>query len=303
MLISDITKAIGNTPLVQVNKICHHDDHLFAKVESFNPLSSAKDRVALSMIEEAEKRGDLKKGSIIVEPTSGNTGIGLAFVSAVKGYHCMLVMPDSMSIERRKLAAALGAEVVLTPGSKGMSGAIEKALSLAKEDKRYFVAGQFENPDNPLAHYRTTGPEIWKDMEGDIDFFVATVGTGGTISGTAKFLKEKNPAIRIVAVEPQTSAVLEGKAAGKHGIQGIGAGFIPRNYESSLVDSIIAVRDEDAMEMARRSAKEEGILVGISSGAALCAALQVCDENKGKRVVVLLPDSGERYLSTPGFYQ
>ena len=303
MLISDITKAIGNTPLVQVNKICHHDDHLFAKVESFNPLSSAKDRVALSMIEEAEKRGDLKKGSIIVEPTSGNTGIGLAFVSAVKGYHCMLVMPDSMSIERRKLAAALGAEVVLTPGSKGMSGAIEKALSLAKEDKRYFVAGQFENPDNSLAHYRTTGPEIWKDMEGDIDFFVATVGTGGTISGTAKFLKEKNPAIRIVAVEPQTSAVLEGKAAGKHGIQGIGAGFIPRNYESSLVDSIIAVRDEDAMEMARRSAKEEGILVGISSGAALCAALQVCDENKGKRVVVLLPDSGERYLSTPGFYQ
>jgi cysteine synthase A len=286
-----------------MNKICHHDDHLYAKVESFNPLSSAKDRVALSMIEEAEKRGDLKKGSIIVEPTSGNTGIGLAFVSAVKGYHCILVMPDSMSIERRKLASALGAEVVLTPGNKGMSGAIAKALSFAQEDERYFVAGQFENKDNPLAHYRTTGPEIWKDMEGDIDFFVATVGTGGTISGTAKFLKEQNPAIRIVAVEPQTSAVLEGKVAGKHGIQGIGAGFIPQNYESSLVDSIIAVSDEDAMEMARRSAKEEGILVGISSGAALCAAIQVCEENKGKRVVVLLPDSGERYLSTPGFYQ
>jgi len=303
MLISDITKAIGNTPLVKMNKICHQDDNLFAKVESFNPLSSAKDRVALSMIEEAEKRGDLKKGSIIVEPTSGNTGIGLAFVSAVKGYHCMLVMPDSMSIERRKLASALGAEVVLTPGNKGMSGAIEKALALAQEDARYFVAGQFENKDNPLAHYKTTGPEIWKDMEGDIDFFVATVGTGGTISGTAQFLKEKNPAVRIVAVEPQTSAVLEGKAAGKHGIQGIGAGFIPQNYESSLVDSVIAVSDEDAMEMARRSAKEEGLLVGISSGAALCAALQVCRENKGKRVVVLFPDSGERYLSTPGFYQ
>lgn len=303
MLISDITKAIGNTPLVKMNKICHQDDNLFAKVESFNPLSSAKDRVALSMIEEAEKKGDLKKGSIIVEPTSGNTGIGLAFVSAVKGYHCMLVMPDSMSIERRKLASALGAEVVLTPGNKGMSGAIEKALALAQEDARYFVAGQFENKDNPLAHYKTTGPEIWKDMEGDIDFFVATVGTGGTISGTAQFLKEKNPAVRIVAVEPQTSAVLEGKAAGKHGIQGIGAGFIPQNYESSLVDSVIAVSDEDAMEMARRSAKEEGLLVGISSGAALCAALQVCRENKGKRVVVLFPDSGERYLSTPGFYQ
>ena len=299
MVVNSVTELIGNTPILKLNK--YTDKKIYAKLEYLNPAGSAKDRVALSMIEEAEKTGLLKPGATIIEPTSGNTGIGLAFVAVAKGYKAILTLPDTMSIERRKLLAAYGAEIVLTEGAKGMSGAIEKANELAKEIPNAFVAGQFDNPANPLAHKTTTGPEIYRQMDGKVDIFVAAVGTGGTITGTGEYLKEKNPDIQIVAVEPKGSPVLSGGTAGKHGIQGIGAGFVPSILNTDIYDEVITVTDEEAYEEGRRFAKTEGILLGISSGAALKAASIIADrtENKDKNIVVLLPDSGDRYLSTP----
>ena len=269
-------------------------------MESFNPLSSVKDRVALNMVESAEKEGKLRKGSVIIEPTSGNTGVGLAYVAAVKGYRVILTMPETMSVERRKLLAALGAELVLTDGKAGMKGAIEKANEIAAQTPGSFIPQQFENPANPEAHIQTTGPEIWKDTEGKVDIFVSAAGTGGTVTGVGTFLKSKNPNVQIVAVEPDTSAVLSGKPAGPHKIQGIGAGFVPKIYNPEVVDEIYLTNDVKAGNIARRAAKEEGLLVGISSGAALEAALAIAKrpENKGKTIVALLPDTGERYLST-----
>ena len=299
MVVNSVTELIGNTPILKLNK--YTDKNIYAKLEYLNPAGSAKDRVALSMIEEAEKTGLLKPGATIIEPTSGNTGIGLAFVAVAKGYKAILTLPDTMSIERRKLLAAYGAEIVLTEGVKGMSGAIEKANELAKEIPNAFVAGQFDNLANPLAHKTTTGPEIYRQMDGKVDIFVAAVGTGGTITGTGEYLKEKNPDIQIVAVEPKGSPVLSGGTAGKHGIQGIGAGFVPSILNTDIYDEIITITDEEAYEEGRRFAKTEGILLGISSGAALKAASIIADrtENKDKNIVVLLPDSGDRYLSTP----
>lgn len=299
MVVNSVTELIGNTPILKLNK--YTDKNIYAKLEYLNPAGSAKDRVALSMIEEAEKKGLLKPGATIIEPTSGNTGIGLAFVAVAKGYKAILTLPDTMSIERRKLLAAYGAEIVLTEGVKGMSGAIEKANELAKEIPNAFVAGQFDNPANPLAHKTTTGPEIYRQMDGKVDIFVAAVGTGGTITGTGEYLKEKNPDIQIVAVEPKGSPVLSGGTVGKHGIQGIGAGFVPSILNTDIYDEVITVTDEEAYEEGRRFAKTEGILLGISSGAALKAASIIADrtENKDKNIVVLLPDSGDRYLSTP----
>lgn len=299
MVVNSVTELIGNTPILKLNK--YTDKNIYAKLEYLNPAGSAKDRVALSMIEEAEKKGLLKPGATIIEPTSGNTGIGLAFVAVAKGYKAILTLPDTMSIERRKLLAAYGAEIVLTEGVKGMSGAIEKANELAKEIPNAFVAGQFDNPANPLAHKTTTGPEIYRQMDGKVDIFVAAVGTGGTITGTGEYLKEKNPDIQIVAVEPKGSPVLSGGTAGKHGIQGIGAGFVPSILNTDIYDEVITITDEEAYEEGRRFAKTEGILLGISSGAALKAASIIADrtENKDKNIVVLLPDSGDRYLSTP----
>ncbi len=297
---------IGSTPILRLNNIMR--DHgtgaeILAKLEYFNPGGSVKDRVARQMIDDAEAEGRLKPGGTIIEPTSGNTGIGLAAVCASRGYKLILTMPDTMSIERRKLVAAYGASVVLTPGAEGMSGAIAKAEALAKEIEGAIVAGQFINPSNPKAHVNTTGPEIWRDTDGKLDAFVAGAGTGGTITGTGMYLKEKNPEIQLVAVEPETSAVLSGRPAGPHGLQGIGAGFIPEVLKTELLDRIICVTDEQALEMARELAKKEGILCGISAGAALYAAVSVaCEpEWKGKRIVVLLPDTGERYLSTALF--
>ena len=297
---------IGNTPILRLNNIMR--DHgtgaeILAKLEYFNPGGSVKDRVARQMIDDAEAEGRLKPGGTIIEPTSGNTGIGLAAVCASRGYKLILTMPDTMSIERRKLVAAYGASVVLTPGAEGMSGAIAKAEALAKEIEGAIVAGQFINPSNPKAHVNTTGPEIWRDTDGKLDAFVAGAGTGGTITGTGMYLKEKNPEIQLVAVEPETSAVLSGRPAGPHGLQGIGAGFIPEVLKTELLDRIICITDEQALEMARELAKKEGILCGISAGAALYAAVSVaCEpEWKGKRIVVLLPDTGERYLSTALF--
>lgn len=299
MVVNSVTELIGNTPILKLNK--YTDKNIYAKLEYLNPAGSAKDRVALSMIEEAEKKGLLKPGATIIEPTSGNTGIGLAFVAVAKGYKAILTLPDTMSIERRKLLAAYGAEIVLTEGVKGMSGAIEKANELAKKIPNAFVAGQFDNPANPLAHKSTTGPEIYRQMDGKVDIFVAAVGTGGTITGTGEYLKEKNPDIQIVAVEPKGSPVLSGGTAGKHGIQGIGAGFVPSILNTDIYDEVITITDEEAYEEGRRFAKTEGILLGISSGAALKAASIIADrtENKDKNIVVLLPDSGDRYLSTP----
>lgn len=298
--VNSIIELIGNTPLVRVNKLNESEAEVYVKLESFNPLSSAKDRVALAMIEAAERDGKLKKGSVIIEPTSGNTGIGLAYVAAVKGYRVILTMPETMSVERRKLLAALGAEIVLTDGDAGMTGSIEKANELAAQIPGSFIPQQFENPANPDAHFRTTGPEIWKDTEGKVDIFVATAGTAGTVIGTGKFLKSKNPNVKVVAVEPDTSAVLSGKPAGPHKIQGIGAGFIPKIYDPSVVDEIYLTNDVKAGTVARRAAKEEGLFMGISSGSALEAALTIAKrpENKGKTIVALLPDSGDRYLST-----
>ena len=300
MKVEKITDLIGNTPLVRINKLNDSEAVVYAKVESFNPLSSVKDRVALNMVESAEKEGKLRKGSVIIEPTSGNTGVGLAYVAAVKGYRVILTMPETMSMERRKLLAALGAELVLTDGKAGMKGAIEKANEIAAQTPGSFIPQQFENPANPEAHIQTTGPEIWKDTEGKVDIFVSAAGTGGTVTGVGTFLKSKNPNVHIVAVEPDTSAVLSGKPAGPHKIQGIGAGFVPKIYNPEVVDEIYLTNDVKAGNIARRAAKEEGLLVGISSGAALEAALTIAKrpENKGKTIVALLPDTGERYLST-----
>ena len=298
--VNSIIELIGNTPLVRVNKLNESEAEVYVKLESFNPLSSAKDRVALAMIEAAEREGKLKKGSVIIEPTSGNTGIGLAYVAAVKGYRVILTMPETMSVERRKLLAALGAEIILTDGDAGMTGSIEKANELAAQIPGSFIPQQFENPANPDAHFRTTGPEIWKDTEGKVDIFVATAGTAGTVIGTGKFLKSKNPNVKVVAVEPDTSAVLSGKPAGPHKIQGIGAGFIPKIYDPRVVDEVYLTNDVKAGTVARRAAKEEGLFMGISSGSALEAALTIAKrpENKGKTIVALLSDSGDRYLST-----
>lgn len=298
---NNIIETIGNTPLVEISKKLNTGGaKVLAKVESFNPGGSAKDRIALEMVEAAERNGTLKLGATIIEPTSGNTGVGLALVSAIKGYHLILVMPDTMSIERRRLAASYGAEIVLTPGELGMKGSIDKANELKESTPNSVILQQFENPANPEAHYKTTGPEIWSDTDGNIDIFVATVGTGGTITGTGKFLKEKNPDIRIVAVEPDTSAVLSGGRPGLHKIQGIGAGFIPKVLDTSLLDEVMPASAEDSAAAARTVAAEEGILVGISSGAALWSALELSKrpENTGKTIVVILPDTGERYLST-----
>jgi len=300
MLVDNITNLIGNTPLVKLGKINDSDAVIFAKLESFNPMHSVKDRIALAMIEDAEKNGKLKQGSVIIEPTSGNTGIGLSYIAAAKGYKVILTMPDNMSIERQKLLKGLGAELFLTDGNKGMSGSIEKARELAASIPNSYIPDQFNNPVNPFAHEKTTGPEIWKDTDGQIDILVGGVGTGGTLCGTAKFLKSKKSDVKIIAVEPLTSPVLSGGQAGAHKIQGIGAGFIPGNYDAKLVDEVIQVSDEDAAGYARLLAKEEGIFVSFSSGAALNAALIAAKrkENAGKIIVVILPDSGERYLST-----
>ena len=299
-------ELIGKTPLIRLQQFAQLHGvkaELIAKLESRNPAGSAKDRVARQMIEAAEAEGILKPGATIIEPTSGNTGIGLAFVAAAKGYHCIFTMPDTMSVERIKLLQAYGAEIVLTPGELGMTGSIQKAEELHRQIENSMIPGQFVNPENPAAHYKTTGPEIWEDTQGEIDIFVAGVGTGGTITGTGKYLKEKNPRVQIVAVEPATSAVLSGKPAGPHELQGIGAGFIPEVLERELIDEVLTVEADDAFACARELAQKEALLVGISSGAAAYAALQLAKrpENAGKRIVVLLVDSGERYLSTRMF--
>jgi cysteine synthase len=296
----DITKLIGNTPLVRLNRIaegCAAD--IYAKLEFFNPCSSIKDRIGLAMIEAAEKDGRIKKGTILLEPTSGNTGIALAFVSAVKGYKLVLTMPESMSVERRQLLSALGAEILLTPASEGMNGAVKKAEELARSDKRYLILQQFKNPANPQAHRRTTAQEIWDDTDGRIDILVAGVGTGGTITGIAEVIKKKKPGFKAIAVEPKDSPVLSGGQPGAHKIQGIGAGFVPAVLNKAVIDEIAQVSNEEAMVTAARLAKEEGILAGISSGAAAYAALEVArrKDNKGKIIVVIFPDTAERYLS------
>ena len=301
-----ILDLVGKTPLVELKRIEEKEGlqaKLIAKVESFNPAGSVKDRIAKAMIEDAEAKGLLKEGSVIIEPTSGNTGIGLAAAATVKGYRMILTMPETMSVERRNIVKAYGAEVVLTDGTKGMKGAIEKAEELAKEIPNSFIAGQFVNPANPETHKKTTGPEIWEDTDGAVDIFVAGVGTGGTITGTGEYLKEKKPEVKVVAVEPASSPVLSEGVSGPHKIQGIGAGFVPETLNTGIYDEIIKVENEDAFETGRYLAAEEAILAGISSGAALYAAIQLAkrEENKGKTIVVLLPDNGDRYYSTPLF--
>lgn len=301
-----ILDLVGKTPLVELKRIEEKEGlqaKLIAKVESFNPAGSVKDRIAKAMIEDAEAKGLLKEGSVIIEPTSGNTGIGLAAAATVKGYRMILTMPETMSVERRNIVKAYGAEVVLTDGTKGMKGAIEKADELAKEIPNSFIAGQFVNPANPATHKKTTGPEIWEDTDGAVDIFVAGVGTGGTITGTGEYLKEKKPEVKIVAVEPASSPVLSEGVSGPHKIQGIGAGFVPETLNTSIYDEIIKVENEDAFETGKYLAAEETILAGISSGAALYAAIQLAkrEENKGKTIVVLLPDNGDRYYSTALF--
>lgn len=301
-----VTELVGRTPLLKVNNYIRQNQleaDILTKLECMNPAGSAKDRVGLNMILDAEARGVIKPGATIIEPTSGNTGIGLASAAAARGYRVVLTMPDSMSAERIALLRAYGAELVLTPGVRGMAGAIEKANELASATPGSFVPGQFENPANPDAHYRTTGPEIWQDTAGQVDLFVAGVGTGGTITGVGRYLKEQNPHIRIVGVEPVDSAVLSGGQPGPHGLMGIGAGFVPKALDTSVYDEIIPVTSEEAYEAARAMAKTEGVLVGITSGAALHAATLLArrPENKGKTIVALLPDTGERYLSTPLF--
>lgn len=293
---------IGNTPLLELNAMAKNvPAQVLAKLEYLNPAGSAKDRVALAMIEDAEKRGILKAGSVIIEPTSGNTGIGLACVATIRGYRAMIVMPDSMSVERQTLMKAYGAEVVLTPGAKGMQGAIEKAEELAKAIPNSFIPDQFSNPANAAAHFATTGPEIWADTQGNVDIFVAGVGTGGTITGVGEYLKSKNPKVQVIAVEPAKSPLLSGGQAGPHGLQGIGANFVPKVLNTEIYDRVITVTEEQAYAAARKMGKTEGILVGISSGAALHAAMEVAKENPGKTIVVLLPDTGDRYLSTALF--
>ena len=300
------SELIGKTPLLELTKIEKNDNleaRLLAKLEYFNPAGSVKDRIAFEMIEDAEEKGLLKKDSVIIEPTSGNTGIGLAAVAAAKGYEITIVMPETMSVERRKLMKAYGANLVLTEGAKGMKGAIAKAQELAESTPNSFIPGQFVNPANPSAHRKTTGPEIWEDTDGKVDIFVSGVGTGGTITGVGEYLKGKNPGVKVVAVEPATSAVLSTGVAGAHKIQGIGAGFVPDVLNTKVYDEIIAVSNEDAFAFGRRIGKEEGVLVGISSGAALYAAAELAKrpENKGKTIVALLPDTGDRYLSTELF--
>ncbi len=300
-----ITRLIGKTPLLELplpplqkNKV-----RLLAKLESMNPAGSVKDRVANAMIAHAEQTGKLKPGATIIEPTSGNTGIGLAAVAAAKGYRVILTMPETMSVERRRLLAAYGAQLVLTPGAQGMQGAIQKAEELAAQTPGSFVPGQFVNLQNPAVHYRTTGPEIWEDTDGQVNIFVAGVGTGGTISGVGKYLKEQNPAVKVVAVEPANSAVLSGKAAGAHGLQGIGAGFVPDTLDTTIYDAVMPIYEQDAYETGRMLATKVGLLVGITAGAAVYAAIQLAKdpENAGKTIVTLLPDGGEKYLTTPMF--
>lgn len=299
-----VLRLIGNTPMVELIRLGREagaEARIVAKVESFNPAGSVKDRIALAMVEQAEARGTLRPGGTIIEPTSGNTGVGLALVSALKGYRLILTMPETMSIERRRLVAAYGARVVLTPGDEGMKGAIARAEALRREIPGAVILGQFSNPANPERHYRTTGDEIWRDTDGRVDLLVAGVGTGGTLCGTGRRLRELNPQIGLVAVEPASSPVLSGGKPGAHKIQGIGAGFIPENFDAALVDRVVTITDEQAIGTARLLAAREGLLAGISSGAAVCAALQLARErrNRGKTIVVVLADTGERYLSTP----
>lgn len=301
-----IEELIGRTPLLELSNLAKKlelNATLLAKVEALNPGGSAKDRVAKRMVEDAEKAGILKAGATIIEPTSGNTGIGLAVMAAARGYRAIIVMPDSMSMERRLLMTAFGAELVLTEGAKGMTGAIEKAEELAKEIPNSFIPGQFDNPSNPAAHYETTGPEIWEDTEGKVDIFVAGIGTGGTITGTGRYLKEQNPDVKIIGVEPASSPLLTKGEAGPHGLQGIGANFVPSILDTEIYDEVITVTEEEAYEAGRSIARTEGLLAGISAGAALHAAVEVAKrpENAGKTIVVLLPDTGDRYLSTPMF--
>lgn len=301
----NITQLIGKTPLLELPlpQLQKNKVRLLAKLESMNPAGSVKDRVANAMIAHAEQTGKLKPGATIIEPTSGNTGIGLAAVAAAKGYRVILTMPETMSVERRRLLAAYGAQLVLTPGAQGMQGAIQKAEELAAQTPGSFVPGQFVNPQNPVVHYRTTGPEIWEDTDGQVNIFVAGVGTGGTISGIGKYLKEQNPAVKVVAVEPANSAVLSGKAAGAHGLQGIGAGFVPDTLDTTIYDAVMPVYEQDAYETGRMLATRVGLLVGITAGAAVYAAIQLAKdpENAGKTIVTLLPDGGEKYLTTPMF--
>lgn len=300
----DISHAVGKTPLVRFHGgLDDETTKIYAKMEFFNPTSSIKDRIAVGMIEAAEKAGKLLPGSLIIEPTSGNTGLGLAMAAAAKGYELIITMPESMSKERRDLLRHLGAEIVLTSAVEGMGGAIAKAEELVKEHKYAFMPQQFKNPSNVQVHYETTGPEIWEDLDGKVDIFVAGVGTGGTLTGVGRFLKEKNPAIKLVAIEPESSPVLSGGKSGKHAIQGIGAGFIPDIFEPGLIDEIIVVSDDDSIKYAKQAASKEGILCGISAGAAACAALNLAkrEENKGKTIVTIFPDTAERYLSTALF--
>ena len=303
---NNVTELIGKTPLLKLSALAAKHGalaNILAKLEYFNPAGSIKDRVALEMINDAEKSGKLKEGSVIIEPTSGNTGIGLACVAACRGYRAIIVMPDTMSIERRKLIAAYGAEIVLTDGKLGMKGSIDKAKELSETIPSSIVAGQFVNPANPAAHIKTTGPEIWEDTDGKVDILVATAGTGGTVTGNAKYLKSKNPDIKVIAVEPAGSPVLSGGKPGPHKLQGIGAGFIPDVLDTSVIDEVMAVGDDESIQAARELARVEGILVGISSGSALCAAVKAAKrtENSGKNIVVILPDTGERYISTELF--
>jgi cysteine synthase A len=303
---NNVTELVGRTPLVRLNKIEKNNNleaEIVVKVESFNPSGSIKDRIALAMIEDAERKGIIKEGAVIIEPTSGNTGIGLALFASAKGYKAILTMPETMSIERRNLLKAYGAQVELTEGNKGMKGAIARAHELAETIPNSFIPSQFTNPANPEIHYNTTGPEIWEDTDGRVDIFVAGVGTGGTLTGTGKYLKEKNPNVKVVAVEPASSPVLSKGVSGSHKIQGIGAGFVPDTLDTGIYDEIIAVENESAFEAGREIARTEGLLVGISSGAALHAAKELAKrpENKGKRIVAILPDTGDRYLSTQLF--
>ena len=303
---ADMTELVGHTPLMRASRLSRAlglETDILVKIESFNPLGSVKDRVGLKMIEEAEKSGALKPGGLIIEPTSGNTGVGIAGVASARGYRTIIVMPDTMSLERRMVLEALGAELVLTPGAEGMKGSIRKAEELRDAHPGAIIMGQFDNPANPLAHVETTGPEIWEDTEGAVGVFVAGVGTGGTVSGTGRYLKSRNPDVHVAAVEPDRSPILSGGKPGPHAIQGIGANFIPKNYDPSVVDEVVRITDEDAYEGARAFAKYEGLLVGVSSGAAIAAAAEIArrPEMKGRTIVALLPDTGDRYLSTPLF--